>query len=78
MLDESKNICGPIISRLRAQENPPITQEDLAARIQTHGLEIDRVTVAKIETQRRRVFDYEILAFAKALKVKPATLFGDE
>lgn len=75
---EQSNICGPIISQIRARSKPPITQEDLSARLQTYGLEIDRVTIAKIETQRRRVYDYEISAFCKVLKVKASTLLGHE
>lgn len=68
------NLCGPHIAKLRSNFRPPLTQEDLAARLQANGLDIDRATIAKIETQKRRFYDYEIIAFAKALKVKPAVL----
>lgn len=78
MSNENSNACGPRISKIRAESSPPITQADLAARLQANGLDIDRATIAKIETQKRRFYDFEILAFAKALKVKPQSLLGHE
>jgi len=78
MSNEVTNLCGPIISQIRALTSPPITQEELTARLQANGLDIDRATLAKIETQRRRVFDYEIIAFAEVLKTTPSKLLGYE
>jgi transcriptional regulator with XRE-family HTH domain len=52
-----------------------LTQEQLAAKLQLAGLHsADRVTVAKIESQIRSVFDYELAVIAKVLKTDPASL----
>lgn len=78
MESESKNLCGTNLAKLRAQHTPPLTQEALAAKVQRLGLEIDRAAIAKIETQNRRVYDFEILPLAKALNVSPLTLLLGE
>lgn len=52
-----------------------LTQEQLAAKLQLAGLHsADRVTVAKIESQIRSVFDFELVMIAKVLKTDPASL----
>lgn len=56
---------------------PPITQEDLAARLQLLGTKADQSTVAKIELGVRPVTDFEVVALAKALKVSAAWLLGE-
>ena len=51
------------------------TQEQLAARLQLAGLHsIDRVAVAKIESQIRSAFDYEVVMIAGALGVTESGL----
>ncbi len=76
MNTDTVNVCGPNIARLRSQAKPPLTQESLAAKMQTLGAELDRATIAKIETQKRKVFDTEIILFAKALNVSPQSLLN--
>ncbi len=78
MPNEVTNLCGPIISQIRNLANPAITQEELTAKLQAKGLDIDRATLAKIETQRRRVFDYEVIVLAEVLKTTPSILLGYE
>lgn len=78
MESESKNVCGKNIAKLRSNHSPELTQEALAAKVQRLGLEMDRAAIAKIETQKRRVYDFEILTLAKALKVSPLTLLLGE
>jgi hypothetical protein len=78
MNSASKNLCGGNIARLRAQQSPELTQEALAAKVQRQGVELDRVAIAKIETQKRRIYDFEVVAIAKSLKVSPLTLLGCE
>ena len=52
-----------------------LTQEELAAKLQLAGLHsLDRVTVAKIESQIRSVFDFELVMIAKVLGTDPAAL----
>jgi transcriptional regulator with XRE-family HTH domain len=52
-----------------------MTQEDLSAQCNLLGWSISRGTLAKIESQVRRVTDSEIALLAQALEVEIATLF---
>jgi hypothetical protein len=56
---------------------PKVTLEDLSGRLARLGLYIDRTSLGRIERQERSVFDFEVAAFAKALRV-PITLFYAE
>jgi transcriptional regulator with XRE-family HTH domain len=52
-----------------------LTQEQLAAKLQIAGLHsMDRVAVAKIESQIRSLFDFELALFARVLETDPASL----
>lgn len=61
------NICGPNVKRIRKSQNPPITQEQLATKLQTLGWDIDRFVISKIERGNRRVTDKELLIFTQVL-----------
>jgi transcriptional regulator with XRE-family HTH domain len=64
--------------KLHRDDGDPWTQADLAARLEELGLvPMDRVTVAKIETQNRNVSLEEFLGFAAALEVEPVALLLD-
>jgi transcriptional regulator with XRE-family HTH domain len=53
-----RNCIGPRVRELRMSKS--LTQDQLAARLQLAGLHtLDRVGVAKIESQLRSVFDFE-------------------
>ena len=65
-----KNIVGARIRKARREAKPPITQEDLAARLQTAGLQLDQAMISRIESGARLVTDYELKEIAKALKVE--------
>ena len=54
-----------------------MTQAELAARLQTQGVIIERDSVSKIESGRRFVTDYEIVILAKALGVPVLWLLGE-
>jgi hypothetical protein len=73
-----KNICGEQIAKIRNSQTPVLTQEQLTAKVQSLGLDIDRAAIAKIETKQRRVYDYEVVIFAKALNISTSKLLGDE
>ena len=62
-----RNAFGPQIRKLRSQQN--LTQEAMAARLQLAGLDMDRITVAKIEMQVRSLFDFELSIIADVLGV---------
>lgn len=66
------NVTGPAIARARV--NARLTQEQLAAQLQVAGLKLDRVGLAKIETQIRSVFDHELIIVAAVLKLPVAAL----
>ena len=61
-----KNICG--VRRLR--------QEDLAARIQLKGINMERDSISRIEIGTRFVSDFELKIFAEVLGVSVQWLLG--
>jgi transcriptional regulator with XRE-family HTH domain len=69
----NRNVIGNRIREIRT--NASITQEDLTARLNVLGIDIDRPMVSKIENCLREIVDYEIIAFAEALKVPIEDLF---
>ena len=70
------NIVGPRIVRARGLSDPPLTQDSLSGKLALTGLFLDRAAIAKIETSRRRVLDYEVKAFAEVLHVSAEWLLG--
>ncbi|WP_395730441.1 helix-turn-helix domain-containing protein [Prosthecobacter sp.] len=75
MSQRFRNILGPNIRKWRKKAG--LSQDDLAARLQLAGLEnIDRVAVAKIESQIRSLFDYELIVIGIALKVSPEEMIA--
>lgn len=71
-----RNVIGKGLREIRKQCVPPITQDQLSGRLAKLGVQLDRVAIAKIETGRRCVFDYEVQAFAVALEVDAAILLS--
>ena len=71
------NICGERIRLGRALQKPPITQEELAVRIQLLGMGITPLIVSRIEKNQRHVCDAELLMFSKALGVSMEWLCGE-
>jgi len=69
------NIIGPQIRRLREINN--MTQEDLTAQCNLLGWSISRGTLAKIESQVRRVTDSEVALIAKVLNVDISELYEE-
>ena len=65
----SKNIVGKRVREARLKATPVITQQDLSARLEVLGYNIDRVSISKIEAGDRFVADYEVVGLAKALGV---------
>ena len=64
-----RNSVGPAVRRLRVERG--LTQDALAARLVLAGLtNADRVWVAKVESQIRSVFDFELSVVAAVLGVK--------
>lgn len=69
-----KNICGERIREARVKQR--MSQADLAARMQVQGVIIERDSISRVEIGTRFIADYELLAFAKALRVDIGWLLG--
>lgn len=69
----SYNVIGKNIQSLR--KNNKITQEELCARMQVLGYQISRSDISKLENGKKIIADFEIIGFAKALKVSILDLF---
>lgn len=70
-----RNLVGSRLKQLRRAVRPRVTQEDLCGRVARYGVVLTRTQVAKIEAGRRPVFDFEVAALARALKVPVQNLF---
>ena len=72
-----KNIVAHRLALARQNHEPSWSQDKLAEVISTTSeTPMDRGTIAKIETQQRGAYDYEIAAFARALEVSTDWLLG--
>ena len=70
----SKNICGSKVKE--ARKKLKLSQEELAAKLQVSGVNIERDSVSRIEIGTRFVADYELLALCNILGVTPEYLLG--
>ena len=74
----SGNICGSRIRLGRALQKPPITQDELAQRINLMGYEdMTPLIISRIEKNQRHVCDAELKVLSKALNVSMEWLCGD-
>jgi transcriptional regulator with XRE-family HTH domain len=69
-----KNLIGPTVRRLRYEAK--LSQSELAARCQRLGWDITRDTIAKIESRRRWIGDFEVVHLARALHARIEDLFA--
>lgn len=67
------NLVGPLARTFRTQRG--WTQETLAAKLQVEGWDVSRESIAKLESQFRRVPDCELLFLAKVFGVTVIDLF---
>ncbi len=74
----SGNICGARIKLGRAMQKPPITQDELARKINLMGYDITPLIISRIEKNQRHVCDAELLIFSKALDVSMEWLCGEK
>lgn len=68
-----RNIIGKKVRMIRKKRK--LTQDELTARIQNKGINIDRPMLSRIETDSREVYDFEVKAIAEALEVSIDELF---
>jgi hypothetical protein len=65
----SKNIIGKRVKEARLLHNPPLTQDNLSAKLEIINIKLDRIAICRIESGDRFVADYEVVAIAKVLNV---------
>lgn len=70
------NVAGQKIRFIR--EASGLSQEQLAAKIQLAGYNINQKAISRIETGERVLADYELVYFANALCVSVNVLLGLE
>lgn len=71
------NICGDRVRLGRALHKPPLTQEQLARKIQFMGMDMTPLIISRIEKNQRHVCDAELRILSKALGVTMDWLCGD-
>lgn len=71
------NICANRVRLGRALQKPPMTQDDLARKMQLMGMDITPLIISRIEKNQRHVCDAELKMLAKALGVTMEWLCGD-
>ena len=74
-IDEQKNIIGQKLRQVRKKSK--VTQDDLAARMQILGVNIDQQAISSIERNKRVVTDFELACFCKALRCTERELLQD-
>ena len=72
------NICSERVRLGRALHKPPLTQEDLARKMQFMGMDMTSLIISRIEKNQRHVCDAELRMIAKALNVSMDWLCGDD
>lgn len=70
----NKNICGKRVKE--ARRGLKLSQEELAAKLQVAGVNLERDSISRIEIGTRFVADYELLVLCKALNVSFEYLLG--
>ena len=75
---ENNNLVSKRVKKARLALKPKLTQDALSGKLAARGVNIDRAGIAKIETGRRYVSDFEVKALALALKVSVGWLLGGE
>lgn len=59
------NICAERVRLGRALQKPPMTQDDLARKIQLLGMEMTPLIISRIEKNQRHVCDAELRTLAR-------------
>ena len=68
-----RNVIGPQVRKLRDRRG--WSQEQLAAKLQLDGLDISRTALAKIESGKQGVLDFQVLYFRRVLKADSDDLY---
>jgi len=71
------NIVGHRMRIARALKKPPMSQQELLAKLQREGIDISQSTLSKIENGDRYVTDIELKAIATVLNVSVLWLMDE-
>lgn len=72
------NLCAQRVRLGRALQKPPMTQEDLARKLQLMGAQdMTKLIISRIENNQRHVYDVELSILAQALNVSMEWLVGE-
>lgn len=69
------NISGANVRKLREQKK--MSQDQLAAKLQTEGLGVNQNSISRIETGKRIVADFELKALARVLSTEVNALLEE-
>ena len=72
---ENKNLIHKNLKVYRIKRG--LTQNQLAAKLQTENINIDQQMISKIENNNRIVTDYELMTICRILHVSPEELVRD-
>ena len=72
---DQKNVISENMRLLRVKNQ--MTQQDLASKMQTLGVNMDQQMISRIESNDRIVTDYELACLCHIFKVQPQELWGD-
>ena len=72
---DKKNIVSDNVRLLRVKNQ--MTQQDLASKMQTLGVNMDQQMISRIESNDRIVTDYEMACLCHIFKVQPQELWGN-
>jgi len=75
-MGKNKNLIGADVKKLRAERW--MTKEVFLQQLKEYGLDINIKSLSRLEEQRRRVLDYEIVAIANAFNIEPNELLDFE
>ena len=71
----NKNIIGRRLETLRKEKG--LSQEQLAAKMQTMNVNIDQQMISRIERNLRIVTDYELACFCRVLGVTEISMLEE-
>lgn len=69
---KKQNLVGRKVGQLRYQRG--WTQDVLAAKLQLAGWMISRSSISRIESEQKRVHDFQLFIFANVFGIEMATL----
>lgn len=70
-----RNLIGENLKKYRKSSN--LSQRSFVAKLNLIGLNLDQSSLARIETLKREVYDYEVVYFARVLKIDIKDLYSN-